>query len=175
VRPNLLIYWQTTVEDLLAFTRMSRRFTFFVLIAMFAQGVRVMAADGLTTIASSYSPTETVKRLEAAIQARGMIVFATVDHAAAAKEVGLDLRPTLVMIFGAARGGTSLMQAEQTVGIDLPLKALIWQDAAGKTWISYNEPEWIAKRHSLGDGVKPVVEKLHEVLIAVVDEAAGVK
>ena len=65
------------------------------------------------------------------------------------------------------------MQSEQTVGIDLPLKALIWQDAAGKTWISYNEPEWIAKRHSLGDGLKPVVEKLHEVLIAVVDEAAG--
>jgi uncharacterized protein (DUF302 family) len=104
-----------------------------------------------------------------------MTVFAKVDHAASAREVGLDLRPTLLMIFGAARGGTPLMQAEQTVGIDLPLKALIWQDAAGKTWISYNEPEWIAKRHSLGDGLKPVVEKLHEALIAVVDEAAGVK
>jgi len=134
-----------------------------------------MAADGLITKTCKFDPVETLKRLEAAINAKGMTVFARVDHAAGAKEVGLDLRPTLLMIFGAARGGTPLMQAEQTVGIDLPLKALIWQDAAGKTWISYNEPEWIAKRHSLGGGLKPVVGKLHEVLIAVVDEAAGVK
>jgi uncharacterized protein (DUF302 family) len=114
-------------------------------------------------------------RLEAAIQAKGMTVFAKVDHAAGAKAVGLDLRPTLLVIFGAARGGTPLMQAEQSVGIDLPLKALVWQDSAGKTWISYNEPEWIAKRHGLGDGVKPVVAKMDEALVAVVNEAAGVK
>ena len=134
-----------------------------------------MAADGLTKVASNYDPTETAKRLETAIQAKGMIVFATVDHAAGAKAVGLDLRPTLLVIFGAARGGTPLMQADQAVGIDLPLKALVWQDAAGKTWISYNQPEWIGKRHELGDGQKPVITKMHEVLAAVVNEGAGAK
>jgi uncharacterized protein (DUF302 family) len=96
-----------------------------------------MAADGLTTIASKYGPAEAVKRLEAAILAKGMTVFAKVDHAAGAKEVDLNLAPTLVVTFGAARAGTPLMQADQSVGIDLPLKVLVWQDAVG-TWVSYN-------------------------------------
>jgi uncharacterized protein (DUF302 family) len=154
---------------------MNARFIFIVLIAIFAGGVGVMASDGLTTVASSYDPAETAKRLEAAIQAKGLTLFAKIDHAAGAKAVGLDLRPTLLVIFGAAKGGTPLMQADQSAGIDLPLKALVWQDAAGKTWISYNEPEWVAKRHGLGDGLKPVVGKMHEVLVAVVEEAAGAK
>jgi uncharacterized protein (DUF302 family) len=154
---------------------MSTRLIFFFLIAMLAGGVRVMAADGLTTVASNYGAAETAKRLEAAILAKGMTVFAKVDHAAGAKEVGLELGPTLLVIFGAASGGTPLMQAGQTAGIDLPLKALVWQDTAGKIWISYNEPEWIAGRHGLGDGVKPVVGKLHQAVTAVVNEAAGAK
>jgi uncharacterized protein (DUF302 family) len=154
---------------------MNTRFIFFVLIAILAGGVRAMAADGLTKVASNYGPTETAKRLETAIQAKGMTVFAKVDHAAGAKAAGLDLGPTLLVIFGAAKGGTPLMQADQSVGIDLPLKALVWQDAAGKTWISYNEAEWIAKRHGLGDGLKSAVEKMHEALAAVVNEAAGTK
>jgi uncharacterized protein (DUF302 family) len=154
---------------------MSPRFIFFILIATLVGGARVMAADGLTTIASKYDPTETATRLEAAIQAKGMTVFAKIDHAVGAIEVGLSLRPTLLVIFGTARGGTPLMQVDQSVGIDLPLKALVWQHTAGKTWISYNEPEWISKRHGLGDGVKPVLGKMHEALGAVVSEAAGVK
>jgi uncharacterized protein (DUF302 family) len=104
-----------------------------------------------------------------------MIVFAKVDHAAGAKEVGLNLGPTLLVIFGSAKAGTPLMQADQSVGIDLPLKSLVWQDAAGKTWISYNEPECIAKRHGLGDQMKPVLGKMREVVAAVANEAAGVK
>jgi len=83
-------------------------------------------------------------RVETEIGERGMNVFARIDHAAGAAEVGLTLRPTELIIFGNARGGTPLMQPNQTVGIDLPLKALVWQDAAGKTLISYNEPSWIA-------------------------------
>jgi uncharacterized protein (DUF302 family) len=154
---------------------MSVRFVFFALIAIMAGGVLAMAADGLTTIASNYDPTETARRLEAAIQAMGMIVFAKVDHAAGAKEVDLTLGPTLLVIFGSAKAGTPLMQADQSVGIDLPLKSLVWQDAAGKTWISYNEPEWIAKRYRLDDQVKPILGKMHEVLVAVANEAAGVK
>jgi uncharacterized protein (DUF302 family) len=154
---------------------MKTRFIFFALIAMLAGGVRAMAADGLTKVASNYDASETSKRLETSIQAKGMTVFAKVDHAAGAKAVGLDLGPTLLVIFGAARGGTPLMQADQSVGIDLPLRALIWQDAAGRTWISYNEPEWIANRHGLGDGLKPVIGNMHEVRAAVVNEAAGAK
>jgi len=83
-------------------------------------------------------------RVETEIGERGMNVFARIDHAA---EVGLTLRPTELIIFGNARGGTPLIQPNQTVGIDLPLKALVWQDAAGKTLISYNEPSWITQRH----------------------------
>src|SRR5215467_5278363 len=106
-----------------------------------------MASDGLTTLRSDFSPEETLARLEAAVQAKGLTLFARIDHAAGAAAVGLPLRPTVVVIFGNARGGTPLMQARQTVGIDLPLKALVWQDEAHETWLSYNEPEWIAARH----------------------------
>lgn len=86
-------------------------------------------------------------RLEAAVRAKGMTVFARIDHAAGAAEAGLSLRPTELLIFGNARGGTPVMQALQTMGIDLPLKALVWQDAAGDTWLSWNEPAWLARRH----------------------------
>ena len=98
-------------------------------------------------------------RLQAEIRAQGMTVFARIDHAAGAAEVGLTLRSTELIIFGNARGGTPLMQSAQTVGIDLPLKILVWEDTAGKTWISYNEPSWIAQRHSVADA-EPVVSKM---------------
>ncbi len=80
-----------------------------------------------------------------------MTIFARIDHAAGAISVGLTLRPTELLIFGNAKGGTPLMQLQQTIGIDLPLKALAWEDAAGKTWLSYNEPAWLASRHALGE------------------------
>ena len=96
-----------------------------------------MAADGLMSVQSPYAPKETMDRLEAEVKARGMMVFARVDHAAGAAAVGLPLRPTEVLIFGAARAGTPLMQADQAVGIDLPLKALVYQDASGKVWLAY--------------------------------------
>src|ERR1700751_5324688 len=108
-----------------------------------------MSADGLTSIPSSHGPQETMDRLEAGAKAKGMTVFARGDHAAGGAEVGLLLRPTAVLIFGAAKAGTVLMQPNQTIGIDLPLKALVWQDAQGKTWLSYNEPKWLAQRHAL--------------------------
>jgi uncharacterized protein (DUF302 family) len=111
-------------------------------------------------------------RLVAEINARGMTVFARIDHAAGAAEVGLKLRPTELIIFGNARGGTPLMQSNQTVGIDLPLKALVWQDAAGKTLISYNEPSWIAQRHGIADA-EAVVSKMTDLLRAIVTTAAG--
>jgi uncharacterized protein (DUF302 family) len=104
-------------------------------------------------------------RLEAAIRAQGMKVFARIDHATGAAETGLKLRPTELVIFGNARGGTPLMQSVQTIGIDLPLKALVWEDASGTTWLSYNEPSWIAQRHGVANA-EPVVSKMSAALSA---------
>jgi uncharacterized protein (DUF302 family) len=122
-----------------------------------------MAVQGLTTIKSSHSPQETMNRLEAAVKARGLTVFARIDHAAGASAAGLSLRPTEVLIFGNAKGGTPLMQAVQTVGIDLPLKALVWQDAIGDTWLSWNDPAWLAARHGISEA-ETVAAKLAAVL-----------
>jgi uncharacterized protein (DUF302 family) len=90
-----------------------------------------------------------MNRFEAEVRAKGMTVFAHIDHAAGAAAAGLSLRPTELLIFGNAGSGTPLMELVQTIGIDLPLKALVWLDASGITWLSYNDPTWLAKRHRL--------------------------
>ena len=140
----------------------------FVLIAMsFLSGRYAMSADGLITMRSSFGPKETMNRLEEQVRAKGMTVFAHVDHAAGAEAVGMTLRPTDLLIFGAAKGGTPLMQAQQEVGIDLPLKALVWQDEAGTTFLSYNDPAYITRRHGLGEAAKPAVEAMSAALKAI--------
>jgi uncharacterized protein (DUF302 family) len=136
-------------------------------------GAQAMAADGLITVRSSYGPKETMNRLEAEAKAKGLTVFARIDHAAGATEVGLPLRPTELLIFGNARGGTPLMQAAQTIGIDLPLKALVWQDASGVTWLSYNDPGWLARRHGLGNEVAAAVNGMTAALAALAKAATG--
>jgi len=125
-----------------------------------------MAAAGLISIRSSFGPEETMNRFEAAVSAKGLTVFARVDHAAGAASVGLPLRPTDLLIFGNARGGTPLMQSNQTIGIDLPLKVLVWQDPSGDTWLSYNDPGWLAKRHGLGDETDATANALAAALDA---------
>src|SRR2546421_4437265 len=128
--------------------------------------------EGLSSIRSSFGPKETIDRLVADIGAKGLQVFARIDHAAGAAEVGLNLRPTELIIFGNARGGTPLIQSAQTIGIDLPLKALVWQDAANKTWLSYNGPGWIARRHGIADK-GGVVGKMSEMLGLITKKAAN--
>jgi uncharacterized protein (DUF302 family) len=144
-------------------------------VAVWICGGYAMAADGMTSMASRFSPAETVERLEAEIRARGMTVFARIDHAAGAKEAGLTLRPTVVVIFGNARAGTPLMQANQEIGIDLPLKALVWQDTAGKTWLAYSDPAWLVKRHGLGADADAdrIVDAITAALGAVAKKATG--
>jgi uncharacterized protein (DUF302 family) len=132
-----------------------------------------MAADGMITLQSRHGPQETMARLEAEVKAKGMAVFAHVDHAAGAEAVGLPLRPTDLLIFGAAKGGTPLMQSIQTIGIDLPLKALVWEDASGTTWLSYNDPDWVAKRHGLGVEAEPPLKAMGAVLRAIAAAATG--
>ena len=128
--------------------------------------------EGLTSIRSGFSPKETMDRLEAEIRAQRMTVFARIDHAGGAALVGLQLAPTELIIFGNARGGTPLMQSVQTVGIDLPLKALVWEDAAGKTWLSYNEPSWIARRHNVRNA-EQLVSKMAAALKTMATKAAN--
>lgn len=132
-----------------------------------------MARAGLVTLESRFGPKETVDRLIAAVEARGMAVAARIDHAKAAKEAGLELRPTEVVVFGNPRVGTALMQAAQTFGVDLPLKALVWEDAEGTTWLSYNEPHWLAIRHQAAEGHEAVLGGMARGLAAVAAEATG--
>lgn len=132
-----------------------------------------MTADGLVSHRSSSEPQDTMNRLEAAVKARGMTVFARIDHAAGAAAAGLPLRPTDLLIFGNARGGTPLMESVQTMGIDLPLKALVWQDVAGNTWVSYNDPGWLARRHGLDPDTDATTAAMSAMLDAIAKEAAA--
>jgi uncharacterized protein (DUF302 family) len=108
-----------------------------------------MTIEGLTTRPSKYGPKDTAKRVISAIEGRGIALVAMVDHTEAAARVGMALQPTLLLIFGNAKTGTPLMQAAQTMGIDLPLKLLVWEDSAGRTNISYNDVEWLGRRHGV--------------------------
>ena len=130
-----------------------------------------MPVQGLTTIRSGFDPQDTMNRLEAAVKAKGLTVFARIDHAAGAGAAGLILRPTEVLIFGNAKGGTPLMQSVQTIGIDLPLKALVWQDSSDVTWLSYNDPAGLAQRHGLSVATDAVVANLTGALDAVAKAA----
>ena len=132
-----------------------------------------MTENGLVTIASTHSVKETIDRIEAEAKRKGLTIFARIDHAAGASGVGLPLRPTELLIFGNANGGTPLMQAAQTIGIDLPLKALAWEDAAGKVWLSYNDPAWLAGRHGIAPQTGNVTQSLAGALAGLAKHAAG--
>jgi uncharacterized protein (DUF302 family) len=119
-------------------------------------------ADGLVSVVSPRSAADTMTRLESIVKERGLNVFARIDHAGGAAKIGKALRPTELLIFGNPQGGTPLMECAQTAGIDLPLKALVWTDDAGKVMLSYNDPEYLAKRH--GAASCPVVENLKKAL-----------
>jgi uncharacterized protein (DUF302 family) len=129
---------------------------------------------GLVTLPARLSPAETLDRLEAAVKSQGLTVFARIDHAAGAAAVDLSLRPTTVLIFGNARGGTPLLQANQLIGIDLPLRALVWQDAAGSTWISYPEPRWIAQRYDIpgaaAAGLAALIQRVATQAVSVAED-----
>ncbi|HXV80003.1 MAG TPA: DUF302 domain-containing protein [Candidatus Binatia bacterium] len=120
------------------------------------------AAEGLIELKSPYSPKDTMDRLEAVVKQKGLTVFARIDHAAGAAKVGKKLRSTELLIFGNPKGGTPFMECSQTVGVDLPLKALVWEDASGQVWLGYNDPEFLAKRH--GVTKCPAVENLKKAL-----------
>jgi uncharacterized protein (DUF302 family) len=111
----------------------------------------MLNGDGITSRPSSRSVLETLDRLEAVLRAKAITIFCRIDHSDEAKKVGLTLRPTQVLIFGNPKGGTGVMQAAPTSAIDLPLKALAWQDDNGQVWLSYNDPAYLAHRFGLTD------------------------
>jgi uncharacterized protein (DUF302 family) len=130
-----------------------------------------VSAEGLRTLPSLHGPEETLDRLEAAVTKHGMTIVARIDHAAAAEKVGLELRPTVVLVFGNPRAGTPAMQATPTVAIDLPLKMLIWQDDKDATWLAYNDPAWLLRRHGVVDD--GTVDVMNDVLESIAGEATG--
>ncbi len=124
-----------------------KRLTTLVLLALSCAAAPALAADGLIALKSSYSAKDTMNRFEETAKQRGLNVFARIDHAAGATKIGKTLRPTEVLVFGSPQGGTPFMECAQSVGIDLPLKALVWEDAQGQVWLGYNDPAWLATRH----------------------------
>ena len=132
-----------------------------------------MAENGLVTLPSPHDFGTTVARLVAVLEARGITIFARIDHSTGAADAGLALRPTTLLVFGNPAAGTPLMQAAQTAGIDLPLKALVWRDADGTVKLSYNDPAWVASRHAIGDAVGPAVAALRTGLEALARQATG--
>jgi len=132
-----------------------------------------MKPDGMIAVASNHDPAETTRRVERAVTARGITILARIDHAAAAAKVGLPLRPTQVLIFGNPKAGTPLMQEAQTTGLDLPLRALVWQDEAGRTWFGYNDPGWLARRHGADRGTERVLETMAATLADIAREVVG--
>jgi uncharacterized protein (DUF302 family) len=104
---------------------------------------------GIIDIPSPYSVPETIARLQAILKEKGVTVFALVDHSGEAAKAGLEMRPTQLLIFGSPKAGTPVMVAAPSTAIDLPLKALAWQDAQGKVWLSYNDPEYLQQRHGI--------------------------
>jgi uncharacterized protein (DUF302 family) len=132
-----------------------------------------MSDTGLVTQQSVHDFDATIQRLTTSLETKGITLFARIDHAAGATDVGLSLRPTTLFIFGNPAGGTLLMQVVQSSGIDLPLKMLVWQDANGIVNLSYNKPSWIAARHGLAGAVDKVVAGMAATLDALARDAAS--
>jgi uncharacterized protein (DUF302 family) len=127
------------------------------------------SARGIVDVASRHSVDETVHRLAEILKAKGVALFALVDHSGEAARVGMQMRPTKLLIFGSPKAGTPVMLAAPSIAIDLPLKILVWEDQAGKTWVSFNAPAYLKDRHNVPDDLMPVLG----VVEALAAKAAG--
>lgn len=123
-------------------------------------------AQGIVDRKSNHSVDETVERLKSILQARGLTLFALIDHSGEAEKAGLKMRPTRLLIFGSPKAGTPLMLSAPSVAIDLPLKILVWQDGAGTAWISYNSPEFLRQRHGFPEALVPNIAAVEALAAA---------
>ncbi|MEM7563574.1 MAG: DUF302 domain-containing protein [Pseudomonadota bacterium] len=135
-----------------------RRFLLPLILSL-CTSTAAIAADGVIDVKSAHSVSVTADRLENILKKKGMTVFARIDHAAGAKKAGKKLRPTELVIFGNPKVGTPLMKCSQSIAIDLPQKALIWKDADGNVWLSYNDPQHLVARHNT-QGCEKVIKKV---------------
>ena len=133
-----------------------------------------MSIEGLVTLRRSFPPGETISWFQAEVRARAMTIFAHIDHASGAAAIGLLMRPTDLLVFGAAKAGTPLMQSSQTIGIDLPLKALVWQDEAGNTFLSYNDLAYVLGRHGFDSAVRPAIETMSAALKEMAEKSIAI-
>ena len=125
--------------------------------------------NGMVHMSSPYSVPETIKRLDSVLESRGLIVFARIDHSGEAEKVGMKMHPTQLIIFGSPKGATPVMVASPTLAIDLPLKALVWEDAGGKVWVSYNSAEYFKQRHNIPDDLVKNIAVIGPLLQSVVE------
>jgi uncharacterized protein (DUF302 family) len=116
--------------------------------------------NGLISVQCGHDVAETARRFREAAEKAGLTIFSDIDHAQNAVAAGLALKPTRLLIFGNPRGGTPLMQANRTAAIDLPFKALVWEDASGTTWLTYNDPQWLAERHDIDSGADATIQAI---------------
>jgi len=126
--------------------------------------IHAEAADGLINVQSTFTVTETADRMENVLKEKGMTVFNRIKHSENAQKVGLKLNDTELIIFGNPKVGTPLMKCQQSVAIDLPQKALIWEDDNDAVWISYNDPKYLEKRHNIS-GCEEVISKIEKALV----------
>ncbi len=134
--------------------------------------VPVLAAEGVITLPSSHTVEETGRRLERILHEKGMTVFNHIKHSKAAAGVGIELQHTELILFGNPKVGSPLMKCQQSVAIDLPQKALIWEDDNGRVWISYNDPRYLEKRHNIS-GCEEVIAKIEKALAGITGSAAA--
>mgnify|MGYP001011222824 FL=1 len=130
-----------------------------------------MAAEGLINVQSDFNVKETTERLESILNEKGMTIFNQINHSDAAQKVGVELRETRLIIFGNPKVGSPLMQCQQSVAVDLPQKAIIWEDDKSKVWISYNDPRYLGKRHNI-IGCDEVISKVEKALSGITKAAA---
>jgi len=131
----------------------------------------VMAADGVISVRSAFNVEETANRLEGILNEKGMTIFNRIRHSDGAANVGIELRPTELVIFGNPKVGGPLMECQQSVAIDLPQKALIWEDSEAQVWISYNDPRYLEERHDIS-GCEEIISKIEDALAGITKAAA---
>jgi uncharacterized protein (DUF302 family) len=138
---------------------------FLLTLALLTVFTYAQAADGLIAVKSPYTAKVTMDKFEAIVKEKGLNIFARIDHTAGAAKIGTTLRSTEVLIFGNPEGGTPLMECAQSFGIDLPLKALVWEDATSQVWLGYNDPAYLAERHQVSEC--PAVDNIQKALAGI--------
>ena len=146
--------------------------TIFIALALFTIAIPAAAADGVITIPSVFTVSETADRLQNILGEKGMTIFNRIKHSESASKVGIKLRKTELIIFGNPKVGSPLMKCQQSVAIDLPQKALVWEDDKAQVWISYNDPRYLAVRHNIS-GCEEVVAKIEKALASIANSASS--